>query len=217
MADNMFDFFIFRDERVQGNFANSAVSQILMELNGSSPLANAFTRLNTAAKTQGAGGKLNTLFIIGHGLGSGDLTTKSDFWWQGGQGVQIGQENLTAANVSNWAAIRNTVDIIVVYACGAAYSGHTILNPQNTNDGQALMSALAKHTNAIVYAADRIQWFFPSDFNFGRWEGTVYMFQPNGVVVRGFRPPTEIIDVTAPIPDGVYGPASELLKSRRNA
>lgn len=215
MAENMFEFFIFRDKRVDGNFTNSAVSQILVELNGSTPLTDAFTRLNTAAKTQGRGGKLSTLFILGHGRGSGDTTTKYDFWWQGGQGVQLGQENLTAANVSSWAAIRNSVSFIVVYACGAAYTGNTILNPQNTNDGQALMSALARHTNAIVYAADRIQWYFPTDFNFGRWEGTVYMFQPNGVVVRDFRPPTDVIDIVAPLPDD---PMFDGIRSlRRNA
>jgi hypothetical protein len=215
MAETMFESFIFRDKRVDGNLPLAA-SQILTELDASTPLADAFTRLKTAAKTQGTNAKLKTLFIVAHGMGRGDATTFSDFWWQGGTGVQVGKENLTAANVSDWAAIRGSVTYIVVCSCGAAYSGNTILDPRTTNDGGALMSALSKHTNAIVYAADRIQWYFPTNLNFGGWEGTVYMFQPGGQVVANFRPPTEMIDVVSPVPDGVYGQAREMLSNRRN-
>ena len=198
MAENMFSFFIFRDTRVDGNLPFTS-SAILAEVDAATSLTTAFARLNQAAKTEGKNGKLKSLFIIAHGMGTGDTTTLNDFWWQGGTGVQTGQERLTSANVSNWSAIKNTVDYIVVYACGAAYTGNQILDPQATNDGQALLSALSRYTNAIVYAADRIQRYFPSDFNFGRWEGTVYMFQPGGQVVPNYRPPIELIDVTSPI------------------
>ena len=197
MADNMFDFFVFRDKRLKGDLPLSSTT-ILAEVDASTPLSNAFDRLTLAAKTQGKGGKLKGLFILAHGMGTGDLTGSSDFWWKGGTGVMLGQEDLTAANVVKWSAIKNTVDYIVVYACGAAYTGHPVLSPQTVNDGQSLMSDLARHTNAIVYAADRIQWYTPGSFDFGRWEGTVYMFLPGGVVIQDFRPPTEVHDVIAP-------------------
>src|SRR5690348_11049520 len=127
MDDNMFDFFIFRDKRVDGDLPITSTT-ILSEVDAATSLTTAFTRLNQAARTQGKGGKLKGLFLVAHGMGTGNASSENDFWWQGGIGVQIGKENLTSANVANWSAIKNTVDYIVVYACGAAYTGHQILN-----------------------------------------------------------------------------------------
>lgn len=53
-------------------------------------------------------------------------------------------------------AIRNKVQNIVVYACAAANTERN--NEGTTSDGRYLMGALAIHTNASVFAADRIQW-----------------------------------------------------------
>jgi hypothetical protein len=60
-------------------------------------------------------------------------------------------------NVAMWTAIHRKVEHIIVYSCGAA---NTERRNQGTRaDGRYLMGALAIHTNANVYAADRIQWY----------------------------------------------------------
>jgi len=48
------------------------------------------------------------------------------------------------------------------------------------------MGALAIHTNAWVFAADKIQWYNTykglkdGRFDFGDWEGQLWAFPPNG-------------------------------------
>jgi hypothetical protein len=58
-------------------------------------------------------------------------------------------------------------------------------------DGRYLMGALAIHTNATVYAADKIQWYHVKNgdgsYDFGAWEGTLYKFDPNGASPQTVR------------------------------
>lgn len=221
MSESMTKYFIFRDARLKGNLPFMASALISSHLDATTPLATAFSRINLASQVNG---KIKTLFILCHGYGSGP--SANDLWWYGGQGLQLGKEGLNSGNVANWAAIKNTVENVVVYACGAAYSGPaSIYSPDKTSDGRGLMTSLAKHTNAVVYAADRIQRYYPSDFNFGKWEGTVSAFFPVGMVVSGVRPPTEVIDVISPIEDpqgfqafsfGAYQQTQFLREIRRN-
>ena len=86
----------------------------------------------------------------------------------------------------------HTGEILVLFAEGT------------TSDGLYLMGALAIHTNAVVYAADRIQWYRRYNnlangrYDFGEWEGTLRQFPPDGgppTVVAG--PPVEFADVMA--------------------
>jgi hypothetical protein len=124
----------------------------------------------------------------------------------GGMGLQLGQERVTHRNVNLWRAIRNLVESIVVYSCAAADTQKD--NIGSEADGRYLMGALALHTGATVYAADRIQWYGTHNslehgrFEWGKWEGNVHMFRPNGapgLLVWG--PPTEfkhVMNGTAP-------------------
>lgn len=200
MSQNITNFFIFRDTRLKGELPFTASWLITSQLDPGTPLTNAFARLKMAVNMHG---KLKTLFILCHGDGQG-VSTKSDFWWQGGTGLSLGKEGVTERNVSAWAAIKDCVENIVVYACGAAYSGPAVWggSPERHN-GKALMKSLSTYTNAVVFAADRIQWYYPSDFNFGKWEGTVYAFYPFGGIIPDIKPPTEVIDVISPIESSI--------------
>lgn len=194
MSENMFNYFILRDARLKGSLPFLAGGLITSQVDALTPLATAFSRISMTAKARG---KLKTLFILCHGYGSG--SGQSDFWWHGGIGLQLGKESLTSANVSAWSAIKDCVETIVIYACGAAYTGPSSwTNLQSINDGQSLMKELSKRTNAVVFAADRIQWYLPVDMNFGKWEGTVYMFFPTGLVLPNFTPSAELIEVISP-------------------
>lgn len=217
MSDEITNYFIFRDSRLKGNLPFVATALITSHLDETTPLANAFSRIKVAASIRG---KIKTLFILCHGNGSG-MGNRSDFWWHGGRGLQLGKEGVRLGNVSTWAAIKDCVENIVVYACGAAYTGPSSwTNLQVNNDGRSLMASLAKYTNAIVFAADQIQWYSPGNFNFGKWEGTVYMFFPTGLIVSNFNPPIEVIDVISPLPEPNHYSLSYLhylkLKQARN-
>lgn len=180
----MYEYLMLRDTRLEGNARTigGAVNQCLVNQNISLPTA--FSRINSTAKMYG---KIKTLYILCHGYGNGP---DWDVLWRGGLGLQLGKEDLTTANVSSWAAIKDSVATIVVHSCGAAYSGPSIMSPSTPGTGQTLMSDLARYTNAVVFAADKLQWYSKSGLNFGEWEGTVYMFlpSPGGFKLAGLAP-----------------------------
>ena len=105
------------------------------------------------------------------------------------------------SNVARWAAIKGTATNIIVYACGAADT--QAANRGTIADGRYLMGALAIHTQAAVYAADRIQWYSmggggaTGPINFGRWEGTLWKFSPSGTSgpAAGNRVPLELTEL----------------------
>ncbi len=162
---------------------------ITANVDGSTSLITAFSRINTAAQITG---KLDTLFILCHGY----QTSFAGFSFGGGGGLQLGREDLTPANVGNWVAIKNLVKYIVIYSCGTAYTGiSSPMTPNVLSDGKTFMSNLAKHTNSTVFAADQTQWYFPSNYDFGKWEGIVYMFTPAGNIYPGSLPVNELMEI----------------------
>lgn len=192
MAKNLMKYCIFWDLRVRGNMPHDGhlVTQVL---DAGTPLQIAFAKINFVAKSYG---KLKALFIIAHGIGRG--IPVHDALWYGGGGVRIGREDLTAANVSAWSAIKDSVEYIVLYVCGAAYTGPAALVHPGTlekRDGKSLMLSLAKYTNAVVFAGESLQWYAPSNLNFGNWEGTVYMFDPAGMWIPHPSPPSDLSDI----------------------
>lgn len=185
----MLKYFILRDMRLNGYLPLVASTLITANVNGSISLSTAFSRINIAAQING---KLDTLFVLCHGY----QNSFAGFSFGGGQGLQLGAEDLNATNVKNWAAIKNSFKYIVIYACGTAYTGiSSPITPTVMNDGKALMINLAKQTNATVFAAEQTQWYFPNNYDFGNWEGTVYMFTPAGNVYPGSLPVYEIMEV----------------------
>lgn len=185
----MSEFLILRDKRLQGELPLISGTLITINVDGATSLITAFSRINATTKMNG---KLNTLFILCHGFQS----SWGPYVFGGGNGLQLGMENLLAANVNLWAAIKNSVKYIVVYACGVAYKGiSSPTTPNVQSDGQAMMTNLAKQTNATVFAAERTQWYFPKNYDFGKWEGTIYMFTPAGHVYPNSLPVTEIMEI----------------------
>jgi len=179
------------DTRLNGG-VGAKPNILLIQTNQGVALGTAFPQIRNYA----GGGKVEAMFILCHGYaGSSDVRRQSgDF---GGMGLQLGTEDVTHANASMFEAIKNKVKNIIIYACGA---GDTQAGAEGTTaDGRYLMGAIAIHTNAHVFAADRIQWYNTDgagNFNFGNWEGSVLYFPPSGQppsVVGG--PPVELTDV----------------------
>ena len=179
---------ILRDKRLVGSLPTFADWILTIDLNATTPLANAFSSISSRARTNG--GKLTNIFILCHGF-AGSNPNAGMSMDAGGSGLQLGRENVTHSNVALWENIKNKAENIVVYSCAA---GNTESGNEGTRfDGQYLMGALAIHTNATVYAANRIQWYNRRNYNFGNWEGQLYRFPPDGsspVAVNS--PPTEL-------------------------
>ena len=165
---------ILHDRRLKGS-APIARGVTTIRLDRSTSLAPAFTVIKTLKQLDG----VQNLYILCHGYAGRNLRAElcADM---GGEGLELGKEGVLHTNVARWSAIRGDVGTIVVHSCGAADT-----QPENvgTNaDGKYLMGALAIHTNATVYAGDRIQWYAGSTgtINFGNWEGTLWKFEPSG-------------------------------------
>jgi hypothetical protein len=106
----------------------------------------------------------------------------------GGGGLELTRDWLDGSNVSATAELNGVVSTIVVYSCGAA---RTRAGYEGTSwDGQRLFREMAAHTGATIYAADATQWYWntrvdmpnacSSVIDFGRFEGNVYRFTPDG-------------------------------------
>ncbi|MEZ5308274.1 MAG: hypothetical protein R2684_14105 [Pyrinomonadaceae bacterium] len=188
-------YLALRDKRLEGGVP-ARLGLHIVNTDGSHSLSSAFRSIRAASS---ASRGINTMFILCHGYaGSSAVRQQSgDF---GGMGLELGREGVFHRNVSMWEDIKGSVSNIVVYSCGAA---DTQDGAQGTTaDGQYLMGALAIHTNATVYAADRIQWYSTYNnlkngrYDFGAWEGTLYCFLPDGTPALPIsRPPVELSDV----------------------
>jgi hypothetical protein len=194
----MATYVALRDRRLKGGVP-ARPHLYIINTDGSTPLRTAFGGINSAAR---ASGTIHTLFILCHGY-AGSNPRLGVCMDAGGMGLQLGQENVLHNNVRMWMAIRNRVQNIVVYACAAADTEPG--NEGTRADGRYLMGALAIHTNANVYAADRIQWYGTANnnpkgaFNFGAWEGQLWYFPPSGAPPSPLAgsPPAEFDDVIA--------------------
>ena len=183
-------FVALRDQRLNGTV--QVTPQLLtITVDEATSLFQAFHAIGTAAGPT----RVKAMFVLCHGF-AGQNKQRGLCMDAGGMGLLLGRENLRHSNVSFWRFMRERIENIVIYACAAADTQPG--NEGSTSDGRYLMSALALHTNADVYAADRIQYYVPgigSSYNFGAWEGTLFHFTPSGAVNSVRRAPYEFADV----------------------
>ncbi len=174
------NYLILRDSRLHGTMAARCP---VITASAGKPLSSLFSAVRSARNNTGT---IDTMFILCHGFaGSNDRAGMS--MDAGGMGLQLGTETVLHTNVARWTEIAGTCQNIVVYACAA--SNTEAGNEGSTADGRYLMGALAIHTGATVYAADRIQWYQTRGMDFGDWEGNLWQFTPSGV------PPTMVASV----------------------
>lgn len=183
----MVNCLIVRDLRLKGNLSARCP---VVSTSPNTSLTSVFDAINGASSNS----KIDTLFVLCHGYAGVNVRARvcED---AGGMGLQLGCEDVLHTNVARWEAIANSTTNIVVYACAAADTEPG--NEGSTADGRYLMGALAIHTNANVFAADRIQWYNASTMNFGRWKGRLWQFPPSGIPPKVVPcAPSEIDDVT---------------------
>jgi hypothetical protein len=193
----MLNYIALRDRRLMGGVPARPHLSII-NTDASTPLATVFHKINAVAR---AAGGVQTMFVLCHGYaGSNDARRVS--MDAGGMGLELAKEDVLHSNVALWQAIRGRVFNLVVYACAAADTQPG--NEGTDADGRYLMGALAIHTNATVYAADRIQWYGTYNnaangrYDFGAWEGQLWRFPPDGTPpIKMARAPVELADVMA--------------------
>lgn len=142
----MATYLALRDLRLQGGVPARAGLSII-NTNRHTPLASVFGQIKNI-------GKIHTMFVLCHGFAGSNARARVSMD-AGGEGLQLGSENVLHSNVAMWTAIAGKVQNIVIYACAASNTERG--NEGTTADGRYLMGALAIHTNATVFAADRIQ------------------------------------------------------------
>lgn len=162
---------ILRDTRLEGTLRTRCR---VIKAGKTTMLSSIFSAIRACAA---GGGQLETLFILCHGY-SGVHERAQVCMDAGGMGLELGREDVLHTNVSRWESIAGLFRNIVVHACAAANTEPA--NEGTTADGRYLMGALAIHTGATVYAADRMQLYFPDTMDFGDWEGTLWKFPPSG-------------------------------------
>jgi hypothetical protein len=192
----MATYLALRDRRLEGGVPYRSHLAIV-NTDASTPLNQAFTKIRAA----GGRSKIHSMFILCHGYAGANARARVSCD-AGGMGLQLGREGMLHGNVARWTSIVDKVENIVVYSCAAADTQPG--NEGTTADGRYLMGALAIHTNANVFAADRIQWYHTlrglsnGRFEFGDWEGQLMHFPPDGSTPTPVTaPPVEFADVMA--------------------
>ncbi len=186
-----------RDRRLQGGVPKRGGLSII-NTSANTTLSSLFGQVRSAL---GSHERFDAMFILCHGYAGRNLRAAVSMD-AGGEGLQLCAEGVLHSNVARWTAIAGKVNHIVVYSCAAGNTERG--NEGSTADGRYLMGALAIHTEANVYAADRIQWYQTHGglangrFEFGDWEGNLWRFPPSGEPpTMVSRAPVEFADVMA--------------------
>ncbi|RVT95675.1 hypothetical protein EOD42_15875 [Rhodovarius crocodyli] len=188
------------DTRIGARFRRPRPTDIIVGT--TQPLADVITAISNGAGS----GRISRLSICCHGYESGVESERAAYSHLGGGfGLQLGAGDLTWNTVSEFGALATKFAagaIIDIYSCSAAEDSSD--GTGFTGNGRALMRELAGYTGAIVRASDAPQAFTQGVVNhrlwrftlytsyegvdFGEWEGTVWLFKPDGSRSRDKSP-----------------------------
>lgn len=173
---------MLHDTRLEGRYIFAGYQRVVR--------VNRFTSMNYAMNRVRAihrrHGRLDVLGIACHGYEDTVLDRQGrQSIHIGGFGLEFCREDLDLMSVSTTRRIRGMMDRIIVYSCSAASThpdAHHYSYIGDHAEGQRLMSQLAYHTGARVYAADTTQYsntMRDGQQSLGRWYGNVYEFDPD--------------------------------------
>jgi hypothetical protein len=165
---------LVHDTRLQGSAP--AIAANIWNVDATVPLQHI---ADWSAQVARDNANLNRYIIMCHGFEDGA--------GHGGYGLQLGAENLTLSTVTSFRTLRGLVSVVIVFSCAAADvapgANHT------SGDGAWLCTQLAVMTQAKVVASSATQTYtysdssyriFRSPIDFGKWEGDVFEFSPDG-------------------------------------
>jgi hypothetical protein len=152
----------------------------VIEVNGSTPLADAFRRVVAAVNSSPS-----ELVIACHGYMGHEYGGQCHMDLGGGMGLQLCRESLVIANVSRTSDLAGVFSRIWLMACGPAGTA--------VHDSRPFCREMAHYTSTIIIASEREQLYHPGEYDsargecrsalrFGAWEGRVFEFHPDGTV-----------------------------------
>lgn len=170
---------ILHDQRLDGE-VEPGLGRVI-RVDGSTPLARAFQDVKNAAASSDT-----ELVIACHGYMSHSYDRMSNLEAKGGQGLQLCRESLMVRNISAVSTLKGYFSRIWLMACGPA---GTIIH-----SSRPFCRDFAGFAEAPVIASDTAQRYHPGTYDaanqicrrvlrFGRWEGNVYQFLPDGRVL----------------------------------
>lgn len=169
---------ILHDTRLSGR-PEEGLGRVV-SVNANTSLADGLRRATTAANQSGT-----ELVIACHGYMTHSYNNMSNVRLRGGQGLQLCKESLLVANIAAVQVLRDHFVRIWLMACGPA---GTLVHTS-----RPFCREFAHYANTTVIASDTEQSYYPGTHDavarvsrqvlrFGRWEGNVYQFTPDGNV-----------------------------------
>ena len=192
---------VLLDFRLTGT-VSSDVGKVI-QVSVRTPIKEVFDKAAAHAKSVGG---LDDLLICCHGFHADGAVAGADISirTEGGQGLELGTENLDFTTVGNVAVLNGSPPLakrIVIFSCGAAAT-HPQLKNQH-GDGMRLMGEIALTTGARVVASNESQLFHNFEtlthflfgagskndgrIDFGEWEGDVFEFSPDDGAARKLK------------------------------
>jgi hypothetical protein len=173
---------ILHDQRLDGR-VEAGLGKVV-KVDQTTPLAKAFQSAIGAATSSDT-----ELVVACHGFMTHYYGRSSNPDLKGGQGLELCKENLLVGNVSRVSALKGYFPRIWLMACGPA---GTLVHKT-----RPFCREFAAYSNAVVIASDTVQLYHPGIkdpvalisrrvLRFGKWEGPVYEFHPDGRV-KPFR------------------------------
>lgn len=167
---------ILHDTRLTGE-VEAGLGQVV-KVDARTTLAQAFNSVKAAARSSDA-----ELVIACHGYTTHTYNNSSNAEARGGFGLQLCQEDLRVGNVQEARVLSGHFQKVWIMACAIAGA--------QAHSSRPFCREFAGYVNAPVIAADRNQIYYPGHYDngagrshmalrFGRWEGTVYQFEPDG-------------------------------------
>lgn len=119
--------------------------------------------------------RLDRLDIICHGIENYIEDDEANYSHAvGGWGLAMTADYILRGNATALAPLKGLIDVIVLYACSAAYVNKTT---QGTwGDGRMLINSIVHQTGSYVIASDYKQYYSYNPINMGPWEGNVNGF-----------------------------------------
>lgn len=173
---------VWHDSRVKGRAPDIAPNIYIVD--ESIPIQHSIEWIKDYATMSGG---LTDLYVIAHGWVDVYDVQHQQSRAIGGAGIEICTENLNLNNVHLTSAWNGNISVITLYSC---YASLTTNQTRNTvEDGERFCMELSAYSGAEVIAAVEAQHYQYSDekaIDFGRWEGIVFRYSPDGTRFRLF-------------------------------
>lgn len=179
---------ILHDQRLDG--AVEPGLGTVVRVDGSTPLTQAFRDVLAAINSSPA-----ELVIACHGFMTHSYDNATHIDLRGGEGLQLCRETLTVTNVRRVEALAGYFSKVWLMACGPA---GTLIHAS-----RPFCREFACYADAPVIASDTAQSYYPGTHDnaaqvsrrvlrFGKWEGNVFEFRPDGTVHPASRTATPL-------------------------